>query len=240
MAIITISDPVSQGGWGIVEGATNGDTRAINNSKKFICKFRDTLNNGDIIQLDPGVYEFNMIYFQTKDNIEFRTSPNTNGTATIKQKSVSGRQSVTCANNTITWQGAHCWIKISNTDDFFIHDLIIDGRKANVNGGLMTKGGATNGRIENIKVYDTERISLVIDGNGAGTTYNITVNNCEAWGQRTWDTSAKAMIIAGGGADNITFDNCTSKAQSKYGSYISPANLLGCDNATNIEFRNCE
>lgn len=238
MATITISDPVTSGGWGIVQGTTNGENRAKNNSYKFICKFRSNdLSHGDIIQLDPGIYEFNMMYFQTKNNIEFRTTPGSNGTATIRFKSVSGNPSPPCVS--WDWPGGAAWMKVSNADDFHIHDLEIDGKRANIGGGIWVVNKAKNGLIENIRVDDAATVSLLAGPNGNNNPpHDIEFKNCEVYGQRVRVTG-KAQFLAGGHSYNVTFRNCKSYAESATTNKSSPITLFGTDNATNVKYINC-
>ncbi|SHF03989.1 hypothetical protein SAMN05443144_10540 [Fodinibius roseus] len=237
MATITISDSVSNGGWGIVEGTTGGESRAINNSYKFICEFRNSLNNGDIIQLDPGIYEFNMMYFQTKDNIELRTNPNKTGTATIRFKSVSGRPSPPCVD--WDWGGGAAWMKVSNADNFHIHDLKVDGKEADIGGGIWVVNRAKNGLIENIRVDDAATVSLIAGPNESNNPpHDIEFKNCKVYGQRVRVTG-KAQFLAGGHSYNVTFRNCKSYAESATTNKSSPITLFGTDNATNIKYIDC-
>lgn len=92
-------------------------------------------------------------------------------------------------------------------------------------------------------MYDPKRQGITIGGSdyeSTPKTYKITVEDCEVWGQREWSGNAKASFLAGGGADNITFKNCTAYRVGFYDSTPdSPADLFDTDDATNVEYRNC-
>lgn len=228
--------------WGIDE-----NNSAIDNSCAFKTNYED-LNGPAELWLPAGIYEFNMMYFIDKDDIEFYGDTNSSGelSTTIKFKAPKPSNSQTkkwCQGSNKVWNNSHCYLEIADADNFNIHDLAFNGLDGgDREAGVWAKDGATNGTLKNLLVYDAANVSLVIGG-GSNTNpaHHINVEDCSVYGQRQWDVNnSKAMIIAGGYGYNITFRNCETYSVSPYNNdFYSPADHFDTDNGTNVEYHNC-
>lgn len=204
--------PIDITSWGISESNS-----AVSNSKDF----NDNIASGQTLYLPEGTYKFNMLYISGKNNVEFYGDPNT----IIKFKDTDPQ------NNQA--------LQIKNADNFNVHDLKFDGREAINQGGVWVFENSTNGILKNLEIRDAAHLSCVIEGQG---TQNVTVEDCIVYGQRMWDiTKSKAMILAGGYAEYITFKNCKTYSKSYYNpnTDYSPADHFDSDNGRNIEYHNC-
>lgn len=234
--------------WGISENNT-----ALDNTCIWLDNYPSNVSNGDTLCLSKGIYPFNMIYMRNRDDVIFHGDADDNGDpiTVIKFEAITGKvkdchcENVDpCPEGSVQWNPIQTFLRTGNMSGFELRDLAFDGRKAEKHGGIWIEAGSHNSLLNNIHVRDPFNAGITVgsqSNTNPGNVSNITVEDCNVYGQRNWNGDAKAMFLAGGYADGVTFKICKTYSKSYYkpDTDYSPADHFDSDNGRNIEYHNC-